>query len=129
MQVMPDTAREVAIRLGLSYSETGLLDDQAYNIRIGSAYLQELLERYSGSYLLAAAAYNAGPGRVDRWIVDYGDPRQSNVDPLTWAESIPFTETRNYVQRVMEAVFVYKARLSGAVGPFTLPADLLRGRG
>lgn len=127
MQVMPDTAREVAEGLGLAYSATGLLDDQAYNIRIGSAYLAELLERYSGSYLLAAAAYNAGPSRVDRWILEYGDPR-IGADPIIWAESIPFNETRNYVQRVLEAVFVYRARLTGEVGAQSLPADLLRGR-
>lgn len=127
MQVMPDTAREVAGRLELDYDADRLLSDQGYNIQIGSAYLAELLERYTGSYLLAAAAYNAGPTRVDRWIIDYGDPR-IGADPIIWAESIPFSETRNYVQRVMEAVFVFRARLTGEVGAQSLPADLQRGR-
>lgn len=124
MQVMPATGREVARQLGLSYSKSKLASDWRFNAELGTAYLASMLNRYDGSILLAAAAYNAGPNRVDGWIREYGDPRRSNIDALDWVEGIPFSETRNYVQRVSEAVFVYRARLSGKVGPLTLPKDL-----
>ena len=124
MQVMPATARSVARGLDISYSGNRLSGDWEYNARIGTEYLSQMLERFDGSLLLAAASYNAGPHRADRWIRDYGDPRLESVDAVDWIESIPFRETRNYVMRVLEARFVYTARLSGAVGPLTLAADL-----
>jgi len=120
MQVMPATAKTVARGLGITYSTKGLGGDWEYNARIGTTYLADMLKRYDGSALLAAAAYNAGPHRADRWIKDYGDPRSANVDAVDWIETIPFRETRNYVMRVNEALFVYRARLSGVTPTFTL---------
>ncbi|NOR60893.1 MAG: transglycosylase SLT domain-containing protein [Rhodobacteraceae bacterium] len=128
MQVMPATAKTVARGLDLSFSERRLGADWQYNARIGTAYLAQMLERFDGSVLLAAAAYNAGPSRAERWIRDYGDPRLESVDAVDWIESIPFRETRNYVMRVLEAQFVYRARISGQVGPLTLAAELQQNR-
>lgn len=124
MQVMPATARKVARGLDIAYSSNRLSGDWEYNARIGTTYLAEMLERYDGSVLLAAAAYNAGPSRADRWIATYGDPRLESVDAVDWIESIPFRETRNYVMRVLESEFVYRARISGSVGALTLAAEL-----
>ncbi len=124
MQVMPATAQEVANKLGIEFSRNRLLSDWRYNARLGTAYLAGLIEDYDGNYLLAVAAYNAGPSRVNGWIKDYGDPRLPDVDPVVWIETIPFRETRNYVQRVMEALFVYRARISGEVPELTLKTEL-----
>lgn len=112
MQLLPSTARRVARDLGLGYNIEWLVDDPDYNIRLGTAFLAGLLVRYEGSYALALAAYNAGPGRVERWLRDYGDPRRDEVDLINWIESIPFSETRNYVQRVLEAVPIYRRLLT-----------------
>ncbi len=127
MQVMPATAKSVAKDLGIAYSTKSLGGDWEYNARIGTTYLADMLKRYDGSALLAAAAYNAGPHRADRWIKDYGDPRSANVNAIDWIETIPFRETRNYVMRVNEALFVYRARLSGVAPAFVLK-DELNGR-
>jgi soluble lytic murein transglycosylase len=124
MQVMPATAKIVAKNLGIAYSVKNLGADWEYNARIGTAYLAEMLERYDGSALLAAAAYNAGPQRADRWIRDYGDPRTAEIDAVDWIETIQFRETRNYVMRVNEALFVYRARLSGKAPVMTLEQAL-----
>jgi soluble lytic murein transglycosylase len=110
MQLMPATAEQVARRLGLRYDRGRLTRDALYNARLGTTYMAEMLERYGGATILAAAAYNAGPHRVDAWLAANGDPRRG-VDPIDWIENIPFTETRNYVQRVMEGLHVYRARL------------------
>jgi len=124
MQLMPGTAKDVAGRIGLPYSRARLLSDETYNATLGSQYLAEMLERYSGSIVLAAAAYNAGPHRADRWIEAYGDPRNPRVDVEDWIEGIPFSETRNYVMRVTEALHVYRARLSGQVQPVRISKDM-----
>jgi len=124
MQVMPATARTVARELDIAYSGNRLAGDWKYNARIGTTYLAQMLERFDGAVLLAAAAYNAGPNRAERWIKDFGDPRRAGIDAIEWIESIPYRETRNYVMRVLEAQFVYRARVSGAVGPLTLSAEL-----
>jgi len=124
MQVMPATAKKVARGLNISFSEARLGADWQYNARIGTTYLAQMLERFDGSVLLAAAAYNAGPSRAERWIKDYGDPRLESVDAVDWIEGIPYRETRNYVMRVLEAQFVYRARISGSVGPLTLAREL-----
>ncbi|MCY4395278.1 MAG: lytic transglycosylase domain-containing protein [Rhodospirillaceae bacterium] len=110
MQLVPSTAKFAARRARLKWSRRRLTRDAAYNIRLGSAYLDYLLDRFEGSYLLAAAAYNAGPARVARWIERYGDPGR-NIEPIDWIESIPFGETRNFVRRVLANVAVYRARL------------------
>lgn len=110
MQLMPSTAREVAGQVGVAYN-ANKLNDPAYNAYLGSTYLQTQLKRYDGSLVLAAAAYNAGGGNVNKWLKTFGDPRQSNIDAVSWIEAIPFTETRKYVQRVMGNYMVYRARL------------------
>ncbi len=105
MQLMPATARETAQRAGIPH-DPARLGEPSYNVSLGARYFRQLLERYSGSYVLAVAAYNAGPGNVNRWIRTMGDPR-NGADVLDWIESIPFSETRNYVQRVLENAVVY----------------------
>ena len=105
MQLMPGTARETAQRAGIPH-DPARLGEPSYNASLGARYFRHLLERYSGSYVLAVAAYNAGPGNVNRWIRTMGDPRDG-ADVLDWIESIPFSETRNYVQRVLENAVVY----------------------
>ena len=107
MQLMPGTAREVAGRLGIGYDQSRLTRDPEYNVLLGSTYFARLLDQYRGSYPLAVAAYNAGPGNVNRWIRQNGDPRTSAISMLDWIEEIPFFETRNYVQRVLENAVVY----------------------
>ena len=126
MQIMPATARSVAKRIGVAY-DPNRLNDPDYNMRLGSAYLGHMINGFSGSYVLAAAAYNAGPGRPAAWVGFCGDPRNSQADPLDFIECIPFSETRNYVMRVMENVQVYRARLGGGSAPLTLSDDLRRG--
>jgi soluble lytic murein transglycosylase len=110
MQLMPPTARETSDKLGLQYSKSRLTSDPEYNMRLGAAYIAQMLERFDGNRTLAIASYNAGPGRVSRWIKEIGDPRDPNIDEADWIETIPVYETRNYVHRVTEAVNVY-ARL------------------
>lgn len=113
MQLLPTTARDVAGRLKVPFIESKLTRDPAYNVQLGSQYLAEMLQRFGGSYELALAAYNAGPNRVARWIEAGGDPRTAKIDMIDWIEMMPFRETRNYVQRIMEAVTVYRSRLNG----------------
>ena len=108
MQLMPYTAKKLSSGLNLKYSKSRLKDDPEYNVILGSAYLDQLLSKYSHSYILTLAAYNAGPSRVTRWIAMYGDPRTSDISSEDWVELIPFKETRNYVQRVMENIQVYE---------------------
>jgi soluble lytic murein transglycosylase len=111
MQILPSTARDTAQRMGVPYDLARLTADTAYNTKLGAAYLGQLLNDQGGSYIMALAAYNAGAGRVQQWIDAYGDPRAANVDPIDWVESIPFDETRDYVQRVTENLGVYRVRL------------------
>lgn len=126
MQLLPSTAEIVARKLGVAY-EPGMLTDPEYNMRLGSKYLGDQVDRFSGSYIMAAAAYNAGPGRPAQWISFCGDPRTGATDPIDFIECIPFSETRNYVMRVLENVQIYRARLNGNTAPITLSADLKRG--
>jgi soluble lytic murein transglycosylase len=107
MQLMPGTAREQAEKIGLSYNAPALTTDTSYNIQLGSGYFQRMLSYYGGSYPLAVAAYNAGPGNVNKWIRANGDPRMPGADIVRWIEDIPIYETRNYVQRVLENAVVY----------------------
>jgi soluble lytic murein transglycosylase len=113
MQLMPATAHQVAHRIGVPYRRAMLTENPAANLHLGRAYLQEMLDTFSGTSMLALAAYNAGPHRVVRWIKDYGDPRHPDVDPVDWIEQIPFDETRNYVQRVLEGQAIYRLALTG----------------
>ncbi|MBX6324077.1 MAG: transglycosylase SLT domain-containing protein, partial [Rhodospirillaceae bacterium] len=107
MQIMPDTAQQLADRLKLGYDDDKLLDPD-FNIMLGQAYLDHLIRSYGGSYILALAAYNAGPSRVGEWIKRFGDPRVFVDDPLTWVDALPFRETRRYVNAVMCALQVYR---------------------
>jgi soluble lytic murein transglycosylase len=122
LQLMPATAKEVAGRLGLPYSEDRLSTDAAYNTTLGAAFLGSLVARFNGSYAMSFAAYNAGQGRVQEWAKTYGDPRGRDVDVVDWIERIPFDETRNYVQRTLENLQVYRARLGSP--ELRLGADL-----
>ncbi|TXN24240.1 lytic transglycosylase domain-containing protein [Methylobacterium sp. WL19] len=126
MQMMPATAQRTARRVSASYDQDRLTSDPAYNARLGQAHLGELMEDWRGSYILAFASYNAGGGNVKKWIDAYGDPRRTGVDPIDWVERIPFTETRNYVQRVMENLQVYRSRLEGK-SALLIEGDLQRG--
>ncbi len=110
MQLMPFTAQAVAKQIGTATSLPTLTSDPAHNMRLGTAYLREMLDRFDNSLPLAVAAYNAGPHRVDQWLPENGDPRVGPIDMLDWIELIPFNETRNYVQRVLENVVIYRAR-------------------
>ncbi|RYG27271.1 MAG: lytic transglycosylase domain-containing protein [Burkholderiales bacterium] len=111
MQLMPGTAKEVASEVGVAYSPDRLVSDPEYNALLGSTYLGKQLNRYDGSLVLAAAAYNAGPGNANKWIKAHGDPRDGKVDPVVWVELIPFQETRTYVKRVLGNYLVYRERL------------------
>jgi soluble lytic murein transglycosylase len=126
MQLMPATAASTARLIGEPY-RADMLDDPDYNMRLGAAYMGKLVSDFNGSYLMATAAYNAGPGRPMEWAGYCGDPRASSSDPVDFIECIPISETRNYVMRVLEAAQVYRARLNGGSAPLSLAADLKRG--
>ncbi len=126
MQLMPSTAQVVARRMGEPYSAQRLFDPD-YNVRLGSTYLGSMVDSFSGSYVMATASYNAGPNHMSEWSSICGDPRSSASDPVDFIECIPFSETRNYVMRVLEGMQVYRARLNGGKAPLTLSQDLKRG--
>jgi soluble lytic murein transglycosylase len=125
MQVTPIAAKDTCKRFSCSYDVKRLKNDMPYNLQIGAAELGGVMQDYRGNYMLAFAAYNAGRGRVQEWIARFGDPRDPKVDPVDWVERIPFMETRNYVQRVMENMQVYRTRFGAA--PLTIETDLRRG--
>ena len=126
MQIMPGTAKLIAKQYGLKYSNGVLTGDPAYNVKLGAAHLGDLIDDFSGSYVLTLVAYNAGPRRSREWVAEYGDLRTGEVDPIDWVESIPFQETRQYVQKVLQNLHVYRSRLAPkTVRPMT--ADLARG--
>jgi peptidoglycan lytic transglycosylase len=126
MQVTPAAGRYVANKFGAPYDEKRLLNDLTYNVQLGAAALGDLIKYYRGSYILSFAGYNAGRGRVTDWIAKYGDPRDPKIDPIDWVERIPFSETRNYVQRVLENLQVYRVRFGGGA-KLLIEADLRRG--
>jgi len=126
MQLMPATAKQVARDIEMPFSAERLLTDGEYNVTLGQAFFDSLLATFNGSYLLSIAGYNAGPGRVQQWLGEYGDPRQPGIDPVDWVESIPYGETRNYVQRVLENLQVYRLRVGDRSMAFSLAADLRR---
>jgi soluble lytic murein transglycosylase len=126
MQVTPDAGRYVCKRAGVGFDLSRMKSDPAYNVTLGAAELGGLMEDLRGSYIMTFAAYNAGRGSLKKWIDRYGDPRDPKVDAVDWVELIPFAETRNYVQRVMENLQVYRARFGGG-SRLQIEADLRRG--
>ena len=126
LQLMPETAAEMAKRAKLPFDQMRLTSDAAYNATLGTAFLSQQIDRFDGSYILTFAGYNAGPSRSKEWIKKYGDPRGKDIEfVVDWIERIPFSETRHYVQRIMENYQVYKARLGGRVD---IERDLTLGR-
>ena len=127
LQLLPSTAKAVAVRHSMAYSADKLTSDAGYNATLGAHYLGEQIDAFGGSYILTFVAYNAGPKRVPEWIARYGDPRGKSIDDVVdWIESIPFSETRGYVQRVMENYQIYKSRLGQSAD---IERDLRFGRG
>jgi soluble lytic murein transglycosylase len=126
MQVTPPAGIDTCKRFGCVYNRQRLLKDSVYNVQVGAAELAALFQDYRGSYILTFAGYNAGRGSVRGWIERYGDPRDPRVDPIDWVERIPFSETRNYVQRVMENLQVYRVRFGGG-SQLHIEADLRKG--
>jgi soluble lytic murein transglycosylase len=128
MQLLPSTAKQVARNLHMRFEKTKLTEDPKYNATLGSAFLGDLVASQRGSYVLSIAAYNAGPGRIRQWLREFGDPRNADTDPIDWIERIPFVETRDYVQRVLENLQVYRMRLAGKPVPASLVEDLNRAK-
>jgi soluble lytic murein transglycosylase len=126
MQVTPDAGKYVSKKYGETFDLGKLKNDPSYNATLGAAELGGLIDDYRGSYIMTFAGYNAGRGSVRKWVERYGDPRDPKVDAIDWVEQIPFSETRNYVQRVMENLQVYRARFGGG-GKLLIEADLRRG--
>ena len=125
MQLMPATASFISGKLGEPFSMPRLTMDGLYNIALGRGYLQQMIDDFGGSYALAIASYNAGPGRVRQWLGEYGDPRGGKIDMVDWIETIPIDETRLYVQRVLENLQVYRGQ-NGRNSAFSLVSDLAR---
>jgi soluble lytic murein transglycosylase len=128
MQMINGTAKATARKHRIKYDRNRLASDGDYAAKMGALHLNDLLDMWDGSYILAAVSYNAGPHRAKTWIKAYGDPREANVDEIDWVEKIPFSETRNYVMRVMENLQVYRARLSNDAAPNRLKQDLRAGQ-
>lgn len=126
MQLMPATAANVARKIDVQYSLDRLTSDGIYNLVLGRSYLEKLLDDFGGSYALAIAAYNAGPGRVRQWLQDFGDPRGTDIAMVDWIEMIPFSETRLYVQRVLENLQIYRGQAGDNATAFSLASDLAR---
>ena len=126
MQVTPPAARDTAKRFNVTFDQRRLANDITYNAQLGSAELGNDLEFFRGSYILAFVAYNAGRGRARDWIAQYGDPRDPKVDPIDWIERIPISETRYYIQRVLENMQVYRARFDNG-SRLSIEADMRRG--
>ena len=124
MQMMPASAQLAAQRSGLPYRPNDLISDPNYNIQLGMVEYSGNLASWNGSLVLSIAAYNAGPGNVKRWLATNGDPRSGATDPIDWIEEIPFSETRNYVQRVLENAQIYRNRLAGRDQPLRIMNDL-----
>jgi soluble lytic murein transglycosylase len=124
MQLMPATARATARNIRMPFSVERLTTDPLYNATLGAHHLGELLGGLRRSYVLTFVGYNAGPGRALEWIRNYGDPRDGSADPVDWIERIPFDETRDYVQKVMENLQLYRSRIGH---PLSLVEDLAGG--
>jgi soluble lytic murein transglycosylase len=125
MQLMPATAKKVAAVLRLPFKPKRLTDDSNYNAALGRRYLAQLLDEWDGNYVLTLASYNAGGQRVRQWLELWGDPRRGDIDMIDWIELIPFSETRNYVQRTLESTQIYRQLLTtGASRALQLDNDL-----
>ena len=124
MQIMPTTAKLISQGLKIQYSHRQLTKNPSYNLTLGQSYLGDLIKKFRGSYVLALVSYNAGPHRALRWIRSFGDLREDDVNSVDWVEMIPFNETRDYVQRVLESLQVYRSKLSTADVVLGLEADL-----
>jgi soluble lytic murein transglycosylase len=118
MQVTPGAGRDTAKRFGVTYDWKRLVSDPVYNTQMGAAEVSALLKDYRGSFILTFAGYNAGRGRVEQWVAQHGDPRDPKIDAVDWVERIPFAETRNYVQRVIENLEVYRGRFGESTAAF-----------
>jgi soluble lytic murein transglycosylase len=127
MQLLPSTARATARSLDMSFSAERLSEPN-YNIRLGSRFLADRIAQFDGAWIMAIASYNAGPARVRQWLDKIGDPRFGRMDPIDWIELIPVYETRNYVQRVLEATQIYRARLNNGQAPLRIVQDVRSGR-
>lgn len=126
LQVMPGTARHICREYKMKCDISRLVKDAAYNTMLGSAYIADRMDEFTGSYVLSLAGYNAGPGRARQWIEEFGDPRHPSVDPIDWIYSIPLAETRGYIQKVLSNVQVYRARLGDSANAVRINADLRR---
>jgi soluble lytic murein transglycosylase len=126
MQVMPITAEHVCRDYKVKCEISRLMTDRSYNASMASAYIADRMDEFQGSYVLSLAGYNAGPGRTRQWIREFGDPRLGNPDPVDWIHRIPFEETREYVQKVLANIQIYRARLGDEAGALRLSADLKR---
>jgi len=126
MQVTPAAGIDTCKRFKCVYNRQRLMHDSTYNVQVGAAELAALFQDYRGSFILTFAGYNAGRGSVRGWLERYGDPRDPRVDPIDWVERIPFSETRNYVQRVMENLQVYRVRFGGG-SQLHIEADIRKG--
>jgi len=126
MQIMPATAKTLSRNLKLRYSRDRLTSDKKYNLTLGQSYLADMVKTFDGSYVLALASYNAGPSRARRWIKEFGDPQKQGIDVIDWIEFVPFRETRNYIQRVLENLQIYRSRLSKTQVALALDKDLKR---
>lgn len=128
MQMINSTAKATARKHRIKYDVNRLASDGDYAAKMGALHLNDLLDQWDGSYILAAVSYNAGPHRAKQWIKKYGDPRSGEIDAIDWVEKIPFSETRNYVMRVMENMQVYRARLNNDSAPNRIEQDLRHGQ-
>ncbi len=129
LQVMPITARHVCRDYKIKCDIKRLMTDNSYNTMMATAYIGDRMREFGGSYVLGFAGYNAGPGRARQWIREFGDPRDAKADPVDWIHRIPFEETRDYVQKVMSNVQIYRARMAPGAVPLRISADLVRARG
>ncbi len=126
LQVMPITARHVCTDYRIKCEIDRLVKEPSYNAMMASAYIGDRMDEFAGSYVLTLAGYNAGPGRARQWIREFGDPRDPKVDPIDWINRIPFEETREYVQKVLANIQIYRARLGDEATALRLKSDLRR---
>ncbi len=125
MQLMPATAKGICRKMGISYRRSRL-HDPAYNLKLGTYFIQKQIDDFDGSFILALAGYNAGPRRARQWAATFGDPRRARIDPIDWVELLPIYETRNYIQRILENLQFYRARLNGGQARLMIVEDLRR---